>query len=114
MARDDYHVIVYKILTYLYHQLKKGDPVDRSEISYDSKKININREYWKYILENMQGEKLIRGFSKSDETEGNDYIEEQLEQIQITPKGIDLLNDDSMLKKVDGLIKGIVKKIPGV
>lgn len=28
MARDDYHVIVYQILAYLYQCLKNGSPVD--------------------------------------------------------------------------------------
>ena len=28
MAKDDYYVIVYKILAYLYVQLKKGEPID--------------------------------------------------------------------------------------
>ena len=28
MAKDDYEVIVFKILTYLYACLKKGEPID--------------------------------------------------------------------------------------
>lgn len=28
MAKDDYYVIVYKILAYLYVQLKKGESVE--------------------------------------------------------------------------------------
>lgn len=27
MAKDDYHVIIYQILSYLYVQLKSGKPV---------------------------------------------------------------------------------------
>ena len=33
MARDDYHVIVYQILSYLYQRLKKGEQVDAKMIS---------------------------------------------------------------------------------
>ncbi len=28
MSKDDYPVIVYQILTYLYTQLKKGEPIE--------------------------------------------------------------------------------------
>lgn len=33
MAKDDYHVIVYKMLTYLYAQLKAGKPVNQKMIA---------------------------------------------------------------------------------
>lgn len=35
MARDDYHVIVYQILSYLYMQLKQGKDIDVSLIRHD-------------------------------------------------------------------------------
>lgn len=43
MAKDDYYVIVYKILAYLYVQLKAGENVDEQMISHDSPIININK-----------------------------------------------------------------------
>ena len=114
MAKDDYFVIVYKILAYLYQQLKKGEKIDRNKISYDSKYCNINKEYWIYIMENMQGEGLIKGFKKGSAKNGDNYIEEQLEKIQITPKGIDFLEDKSISDRVSDLTKGIAKSIPGL
>lgn len=36
MARDDYHVIVYYLLSYLYDCLKKGRPVDKSIIHLEA------------------------------------------------------------------------------
>ena len=32
MARDDLHVIVYQILSYLYQQMKEGREVDEKKI----------------------------------------------------------------------------------
>ena len=60
MARDDYHVIVYQILAYLYQQLKKGEPIDGKQISMNSDFFSINERYWKYIIVNMYNEGLIK------------------------------------------------------
>ena len=39
MARDDYHVIVYQILAYLYTQLKAGEPVNGDYMLYQGWKM---------------------------------------------------------------------------
>lgn len=36
MAKDDYHVIVYQILSYLYRQLKSCEPVDEQMLSTEA------------------------------------------------------------------------------
>lgn len=36
MARDDYYVIVYQILSYLYCRLKAGESIDAKMINYDT------------------------------------------------------------------------------
>ena len=110
MAKDDYHVIMYKILSYLYRQLKKGEPVDPAMLSHDSKTCEINISYWRYIMESLQAEGLIRGLEKGNDKDG-DYIEKQLGQVMITPKGIELLNDNSTKSKVEDLLKNSVKGI---
>lgn len=45
MAKDDYFVMVYKILSYLYVQLKSGEDVDEKIISHDSSILQINKRY---------------------------------------------------------------------
>ena len=35
-------------------------------------------------------------------------LEEQLGNVQITPKGIEMLSDSGMAEKVDNLLKGIL------
>ena len=113
MAKDDYHVILYKILAYLYRQLKTGKPIDPAMISHDSKICGININYWRYIMESMLDEGLIRGLEK-DKDKDEDYIEKQLGQIMITPKGIELLNDNSVQSKVENLLKNGAKSILGI
>ena len=42
MAKDDYHVIVYQILAYLYQCLKKGERVEQKNLEYNCKYFQIS------------------------------------------------------------------------
>jgi len=46
MAKDDYYVIVYNILAYLYIQLKNGEKVNPGLLKADCNYLNINESYW--------------------------------------------------------------------
>ncbi len=59
MAKDDYFVIVYQILAYLYQRLKKGESVDTAMLGCDSPLFKINKQYWAYILYNLQTSGLV-------------------------------------------------------
>ena len=109
MAKDDYHVVVFRILKYLYQQLKKGEPVETAELLHDGKLCKVNESYWRYIMINMQEEGLIRGLKKGKGRADYEELEEQLKNLQITPKGIDMLADSRMGERVDQLVKGILK-----
>ena len=65
MARDDYHVIVYQILAYLYTQLKAGNPVDGNLLKHDGPYFQINERYWQYIMVNLLTSGLISGVERS-------------------------------------------------
>lgn len=68
MAKDDYHVIVYQILAYLYQCLKKGERVEQKNLEYNCKYFQINKSYWTYILYHMQESGLIKGILFVDKT----------------------------------------------
>ena len=70
MAKDDYFVIVYKILSYLYKCLKDGERVEERLINYDSPFIKVNEKYWSYIIWHMQKDDLIEGVVFSDNNLG--------------------------------------------
>lgn len=111
MAKDDYFVIVYKILAYLYTQLKSGDPVDPDLLMYDGKMFQINQKYWLYIIVNMLDAGYIKGISNP--TSGNGiYIRDQLPFCQITPKGIEYLCDNSFIEKAKHFLKDIKEITP--
>lgn len=45
MAKDDYGVIIYQILSYLYNCLKKDIKVDKSYLEPQGELFNINTNY---------------------------------------------------------------------
>ena len=104
MAKDDYRVVVFRILKYLYFRLKEGLPVEPDMLRHDSKVCQINEFYWRYVVTSMQEEGLIRGLDKGSGE--YDQLQEQLKDIQITPKGIEMLCDNRMNAQVDKLIRG--------
>lgn len=111
MAKDDYFVIVYKILAYLYSQLKSGAPIDPDMLMYDGKLFQINQQYWVYIIKNMVDDGFIKGISNP--TVGNGfYIRDQLPYCEITPAGIAYLCDNSFIEKAKQFLKDIKEITP--
>ena len=117
MAKDDYHVIVYQILSYLYTQLKKGAAVEASYISNDSPYYRINERYWEYISRNLCQEGYIDGIYVKVQRYTDGQSETQiygLEECQITPKGIEYLSDNSFMNKAKEFFKDVKSIVPFV
>lgn len=114
MARDDYHVIVYQILSYLYKQLKAGEPVDPNML--ESKALfDINEKYRQYIILTLYESGYIRGL-KAEEKK---YIDGEininfydLDKCQITPKGIEYLTDNSFMQKAKEFYQEVKSIVP--
>lgn len=105
MAKDDYHVIVYKILTYLYTQLKNGAKIDPNMIEHDGKLFKINFNYWQYIMKNMYKQGYIDGISFfPNEIDVMSICD--IEKCEITPKGIEYISNDDMLNRVKEYMNG--------
>ena len=65
MAKNDYCVVVYKILNYLYEMLRDGRPIYCNEILNDGSLFPIlNDEYWNTIIDNL----ISNGYIFDDET----------------------------------------------
>ena len=116
MAKDDYYVIVYKILAYLYKQLKNGQPIEKEMLIHNGRLFTINETYWVYadvfcrmlvyIFQNMLDQGFIRGINNS-RAAGGFYIAEQLEECEITPEGIGYLCDNNLMEKAKRFLKDI-------
>ncbi len=111
MAKDDYYVIVYKILVYLYVQLKNGDDVDSKILSYNGKLFNIPEKYWTYIIVNLYQDGYIENITIKKPW-GNVSVIENIDDVQITPKGIDYLLNNSLFEKAKEFLKEIKEITP--
>lgn len=119
MAKDDYHVIVYQILAYLYQCLKAGKEINPKMLSVDSDyfKANgqeLNPRYWAYILYNLQRYGLIEGsvFADIDNLKYPHPL--KWDDCMITPAGIEYLTDNSFLSKARDFLKDAKAIVPFV
>ena len=116
LAKDDYHVIAYQILSYLYQQLKSGAPVDEQMLSAEAL-FGINEKYRGYILKNLLNDGYITGILVKE----SKYINGQtnlhflnLDECEITPKGIEYLTDNSFLNTAKEFFKDVKSMAPFV
>lgn len=109
MAKDDYFVVVYKILSYLYIQLKAGEDINEKMICHDSPILQINKRYWIYIVANL----IKEGYMTCDATKawGKEVIYD-LKTAEITPAGIAYVCDNSLFEKVKEFLKEIKEVTP--
>lgn len=112
MAKDDYHVILYQILAYLYQCLKKGERVEQKNLENNCKYFQINKSYWTYILYHMQESGLIKGILFVDIDGMEMPYPTQLDACRITPIGIEYLCDNSFMEKAKKFLKDIKEITP--
>lgn len=109
MAYNDYYVIVFRILTYLYNCLKNDETVDMTKLT--AKYLGINQRYFEYIFETLSDEKLIVNKAYYEDMMGKHLRPD----IMISPQGISFLHENSTISKVKKSVKGItdiVGKLP--
>lgn len=120
MAKDDFHVIVYQILAYLYQCLKKGEDIDTKMLGADSPYFIVDGNplsdrYWCYILFQMQNMRLIEGVVFSGEIDNCPYQRPlKWKNCMITPQGIEYLTDNSFLQKAKEFLKDAKAIVPFV
>lgn len=105
MAKDDYGVIIYQILSYLYNCLKKDIKVDKSYLEPQGELFNINTNYWTFIIYNLVKHGYIDGVTLTNVWGENYPIISNLENMKITPKDIEYLTDNSFIQKAKELLK---------
>lgn len=99
MAKNDYFYLVYKILDYMYTQLKNGKEIDREYLSIDSPLfMYINEKYLFYIFDNLIKDGYIRGVIVLKHF--HEYGIKITPNASITPKGIEYLEENNIFNKV--------------
>lgn len=114
MAKDDYHVLVYQILSYLYQRLKKSEAVESRMLASDSPLFHgeIGKPYWAYIIYMLQNTGLITGVVFANIDGLNIPYPSVLSGCMITPAGIEYLCDNSFMEKAKRFLKDAKEIVP--
>nr|DAY48641.1 MAG TPA: YjcQ protein [Caudoviricetes sp.] len=101
MQKDDYFVIVYQVLNYLYKQLKNGKPTVDSHSVVKAINPHIKADYWLYIIHSLFDGQYITGKEVKHRYIGADPVIDDYEVtvLKITPKGIEYLQSNAMIEK---------------
>lgn len=98
MAQDDYFVIVYKILKYLYQCMRAGKRPMADDICHESQLFSIPETYWTQIMEELIDQGYVKGIVKVPMTGRGTGIKINPEAA-ITMRGVEFLQDNSMMRK---------------
>lgn len=108
MAKDDYEVILYRLLVYLYACKKRKILYEEKTFQESVQKNVENDQYFIDIIEMAQSEGLICGavFTKAW---GNVKIPLfRYDELEITAEGIRYLKENSTMEKIGGALKEAV------
>lgn len=98
MSNNDMHVLIYKILNYLYECLKKGIHVDLAEFIRDCNLENVSTQYWQSVIEELHQHGYIKGIIiRGTKTQKVILLKDDF---GITLEGVDYLQENSMMGKV--------------
>lgn len=110
MSKNDYFVIVYRILTYLKDCFMSGDNPDIEMIGPDA--LKISNGYWTNTVESIFNEGYVTGVYTVPRANGAPGI--KLADFKITQKGLEYLDDNSKMKKVAKFLRAAKETIPGL
>lgn len=102
MAKDDYYVIVAKILVYLYKKYKCLN-IDGTYICPMSKDFPISQEQLWETISMMESQGFITG--NITRSWGGDIILVDYSSLKIMPAGIDYLIENTTIRKVCNTLK---------
>ena len=108
MAQNDYFVIVYQVLKYLYDCLKAGEKPEAEYLVAST--YNIPENYWAYILLSLINEEYVKGVVINRTKDG--VLFGDLQEVIITPKGIEYLFENSLIEKAKKTLKDVKDMIP--
>jgi hypothetical protein len=96
MSRDDFHVVLYKVLTYLYECLKAG-VIPRLEKAQELADVNLG--YWNSVVEIMLENDYVTGIQRTRYKSAPPDEQLWLGNPRITEKGITYLAENSLMAK---------------
>lgn len=109
MAKTSYFVIVYRILSYLQTCFETGAEPDLD--AFGAGALRISEAYWANVLESMMDEGYIKGVKFF---QANGLLVPNVDYIKITQKGMEHLEENSMMAKARKALKEIKETVPGL
>lgn len=110
MAKDDYDVVLFKILSYLYGCIKRKYSFDITSFNAVISKQKVNDDYLSSILHMASEEGLVEGLTFTHAWGMNYIVCNDYSDMTITAKGIRYLKDNSKMQEV----KKYLEEIPGI
>lgn len=108
MPKDDYDVIVFKILLYYYGCLKRKIIFDTVSFNHATDKNNIDESYFTDVLIMMFEDGLLDNVSYTTAWGNERILTGNLSDIRITSSGIKYLKENAKMQKTkDFFIKNI-------
>lgn len=98
MAKDDYEVVMYKILKYLYECMKNDREAELEHFAWNSKMFDIPQNYWCEIIASLVKRGYIEGFEIIDKTKDAPQIQTD-RPFKITYEGVEFLEESSGMQK---------------
>ena len=121
MAKDDYDVIVFKVLTYLYACMKRKIMFEMDTFKATIGLDKIDEGYFADILKMMSEDGLIKSYVYKQAWGGEVIVLSCMEDLKITSTGIRYLEDNSKMKQIkefflshegfSGFITALIKMI---
>ena len=109
MASDDMHVVMYKILSYLYKCMKEGVRPDRERFSAQA--LGINEAYWQNIVAELAFRKYIAGVTATRSDIGDSVY---ISAPRVTMEGVEFLMENSMMAKARQFLIDVKATVPGL
>ncbi|MCD7774413.1 MAG: YjcQ family protein [Clostridiales bacterium] len=109
MSKNDYFVIAYRILTYLYSCFMAGEKPDTEMFGPEA--LRINNGYWVNTMESLSNEGYITGIVFTEPLGGTRNA--KIIDLKITEKGITFLHENSLIAKAKRTLKDVKDIIPG-
>ena len=93
--------------------LKSGEKPDISYVSANSEALQISQNYWEYVIRHLYEDGYLEGVSLMPVVgRGSPGI--RMNEIMITPKGIDFLQNNSSMAKAKNFLKTLKEIVPGL
>ena len=110
MAQDDMHVLIYKVLAYLYDCMKKGEQPDRGMLSCNGMLFgSVPESYWNSVWIQMLDKELVKGVGVAHYDNSAHVI---LASPEVTLDGVEFMQENTMMKKALKVLQDAKSSLP--